>query len=120
MRYDISNQKAPEMPNLGKGTECIKFLLTQASKDMREPLVPMLFPILGAHMSGSEFQYPDLSWKEPCGMMANLVGDSGCNKGQLSNLVEAICHDFRQHDKAEKAVKFIIDDYCIEIPENLQ
>ena len=31
--------------------------------------------------------------------MANLVGDSGCNKGQLSYLVEAICRDFRQHDK---------------------
>ena len=34
-------------------------------------------------------------------MMANLVGDSGCNKGQLSLLVEAICRDFRQHDDAE-------------------
>ena len=101
MRYDISKATAPAMPNLGKGTECIKILLSQASKDMHEPLVPMLFPILGAHMSGSGFQYPDLTWKEPCGMMANLVGDSGCNKGQLTNLVEAICHDFRQHDDAE-------------------
>ena len=26
--------------------------------------------------------------------MANLVADSGGNKGQLSNLVEAICRDF--------------------------
>ena len=34
-------------------------------------------------------------------MMANLVGDSGCNKGQLSYLVEAVCRDFRQHDEAE-------------------
>ena len=101
MKYDISKATAPAMPNLGKGTECIKILLSQTSKDMHEPLVPMLFPILGAHMSGSEFQYPDLTWKEPCGMMANLVGDSGCNKGQLSNLVEAICRDFRQHDDAE-------------------
>ena len=62
-------------------------LLSQASKEMRETLVPMLFPILGAHMSGAEFQYPDLIWMEPTGMMDNLVGDSGCNKGQLSNLV---------------------------------
>jgi hypothetical protein len=89
------------MPNLGKGTECIRLLLTQTSKDMHEPLVPMLFPVLGAHISGTEFQYPDLTWKEPTGMMANLVGDSGCNKGQLSNLVEAICRDFRQHDDTE-------------------
>ena len=102
MKYDISKATAPAMPNLGKGTECIKILLSQASKDMHEPLVPMLFPSLGAHISGAEFQYPDLSWKEMCGMMANLVGDSGCNKGQLTNLVEAICHDFRQHDKAEE------------------
>ena len=46
------------MPNLGKGTECIKILLTQASKDMYEPLVPMFFPIFGAHICGAEFQYP--------------------------------------------------------------
>ena len=103
MRYDISKATAPKMPNLGKGTECIKLLLSQASKDMHEPLVPMLFPILGAHISGSEFQYPDLTWKEPTGMMAQLVGDSVCNKGQLSNIVEAICRDFREHDAGELA-----------------
>ncbi len=101
MTYDISKPTAPKMPALGKGTECIKILLSQVSKDMYEPLVPMLFPVLGAHVSGSEFQYPDLSWKELCGMMANLVADSGCNKGQFSNLVEAICRDLRAHDDAE-------------------
>ncbi len=101
MRYDISKATAPAMPNLGKGTECIRLLLSQTSKDMHEPLVPMLFPVLGAHISGTEFQYPDLSWKEPCGMMANLVGDSGCNKGQLSHIVDAICRDFQQHDDGE-------------------
>ena len=98
MSYDITKPTAPKMPTLGKGTECIKILLSQTSKDMHEPLVPMLFPILGAHISGSEFQYPDLSWKELCGQMANLVAESGGNKGQLSQLVEAICRDFRQHD----------------------
>ena len=81
MRYDISKATAPAMPNLGKGTECIKFLLTQASKDMHEPLVPMLFPSLGAHISGAEFQYPDRNWKETCGMMAQLVGNLGNNNG---------------------------------------
>ena len=101
MRYDISKASAPKMPTLGKGTECIKLLLSQTSKDMHTPLVPMLFPVLGAHVSGAEFQYPDLSWKELCGQMANLVAESGGNKGQLSNLVEAICRDFRQHDEEE-------------------
>ena len=101
MLYDITLPSAPKMPHLGKGTECIKILLSQVSKDMHEPLVPMLFPILGAHISGAEFQYPDLTWKELCGQMANLVADSGCNKGQLTLLVEAICRDFRQHDEEE-------------------
>ena len=101
MKYDITKHSAPKMPTLGKGTECIKLLLSQTSKDMHEPLVPMLFPVLGAHISGAEFMYPDLSWKEPCGMMANLVAESGGNKGQLSTLVEAICRDFRQHDEEE-------------------
>ena len=101
MKYEISKATAPAMPTLGKGTECVKLLLSQASKVMHEPLVPMFFPVLGAHISGTEFQYPDNSWKEPTGMMANLVAKSGDNKNQLSNLVEAICRDFRQHDEAE-------------------
>ncbi len=78
MRYDISKSTAPMMPTLGKGTECIKLLLTQASKDMYEPLVPMT------------------------GLMANLVAHSGDNKGQLTTLAKAICRDFRQHDEAEE------------------
>ena len=110
MTYNIFSSTAPAMPNLGKGTECIKLLLSQASKDMHEPLVPMFFPVLGAHISGAEFQYPDLTWKEMCGQMAHLVADSGNNKGQLGNLVEAICRDFRQHDEEEmkKLVEWLL------------
>ena len=101
MRYDIRKASAPKMPELGRGTECIKILLSQVSKDMQEPLVPMLFPVLGAHISGTEFLYPDQAWKEPCGMMANLVAESGAGKGQLSYMVEAICRNFRLHDETE-------------------
>ena len=101
LKYDITKSTAPAMPKLGKGTECVQLLLSQISKDMHEPLVPMFFPILGAQVSETEFQYPDLSWKELCGMMGNLVADSGCNKGQLSNIVEAICHNLREHDNTE-------------------
>ena len=60
MRYDISKRKAPEMPNLGKGTECIKLLLSQASKDIIDPLIPMFFPFL-AHTSATQnFSIPTL------------------------------------------------------------
>ena len=34
-------------------------------------------------------------------MMGNLVAESGCNKGQFTNIAEAICKDFRQHDDEE-------------------
>ena len=44
MTYDILKSVAPAMPRPGKGTECIKLLLSQASKDMPEPLIPMFFP----------------------------------------------------------------------------
>ena len=101
MKYNISKTTPPAMPNLGRGTESIALLLSQVSRDMQQSITPMLFPILGAHISGAEFMYPDLSWKEPCGMLANLVADSGAGKGQLSALVEAICRDFRQHDDEE-------------------
>jgi hypothetical protein len=37
----------------------------------------MLFPSLGTHICGAEFQYPDRFRKEICGMMANLVAKSG-------------------------------------------
>ena len=84
MNYNIFSSTAPAMPKPGKGMEIVKLLLLQASKDMYEPLVPMFFPSLGAHVCGVEFMYPDYSWKELCGLMANIVADSGCNKGQLS------------------------------------
>ena len=50
MKYEISTATAPAMPNLGKGTECIKIMLSQASKDMCETLVPMAIPAFGASL----------------------------------------------------------------------
>ena len=64
IKYDITQGSATSMPKLGKGTECSQILLSEASKDMLRPLIPMLFPVLGAYISVSEYQYPDLTWKE--------------------------------------------------------
>ena len=55
MNYDITKPQAPKMPNLGNGIECTKIFLSQTSEDMHEALVPMFFPVLEAHMSGTEF-----------------------------------------------------------------
>ena len=60
MRYDISKRKAPEMPNLGKSTECIKLLLSKASKDMHEPSF-RCFSLYLAHTSAAQnFSIPTL------------------------------------------------------------
>ena len=55
MKYDINNKTALNMPNLGKGTECINFLLSQASKTMLFLLIPMFFTLLGIHVGVFKF-----------------------------------------------------------------
>ena len=87
MKYNLSKTTPPAIPRLGKDTECVALLPSQVSKDMHQPIVPMLFPILGAHVSGAEFTYPDLSWKEMSGMMVNLAAVRSAGKGQLSSIV---------------------------------
>ena len=89
------------MPNLGKGMECFKLLLSQTSQDMNEPLLPMLSPVIGSKISQAEFQYPSGQWFEMCGQQAALIADSAGNKGQLGLLVEACNRDFRQDDAEE-------------------
>ena len=87
MKYNLSKTTPPAIPHLGKDTESVALLPSQVSKDMHQPIVPMLFPILGAHVSGAEFTYPDLSWKEMSGMMVNLAAVRSAGKGQLSSIV---------------------------------
>ena len=50
MRYDISKPTAPAMPNLGKGTECIKILLSESQKTCTPPWFQCFSPFL-AHTS---------------------------------------------------------------------
>ena len=44
------------------------------------------FPCSRSTRQWSQIHVSDLSWKEMCGMMGNLVADSGCNKGQFTNI----------------------------------
>ncbi|MBR3497357.1 MAG: hypothetical protein IKH37_11625 [Prevotella sp.] len=97
----MTKPTAPKMPKLGKGLESIRLIASQISPDMREAIVPMVFPALGAYVSGSEFQYADLTWMEICGQMAHLVADSGMGKGQLTACIETIMRKRREHDEQE-------------------
>ena len=101
MKYDIFSSVAPAMPRPSKGTEFCKLLLSQASKDMLEPLVPMAIPALAAHLTDVEFMYSDNKYYELCGQMGHLIGPSGIGKAQLTHLVEAIMRPFRAHDEVE-------------------
>lgn len=101
MTYNIFSNTAPAMPKQGKGTEVCKLLLSQASKDMQEPLIPMAIPALAAHLSDVEFMYCDNKYYEMCGQMGHLIGSSGIGKAQLTHLVEAIMRPFRDHDEVE-------------------
>lgn len=101
MKYNIFSSNAPAMPRPAKGTEFCKFLLSKASKDMREALVPMAIPALASHLAGVEFQYSDNKYYELCGQMGHLIGPSGIGKAQLTHLIEAIMRPFREHDETE-------------------
>ena len=59
MTYDIFSSTAPAMPKTDKSTKFIDFILSNASKDMREALVPMMMPALSAHLTETEFMYSD-------------------------------------------------------------
>ena len=101
MNYNIFDKTAPKMPKPTKGTGFCKLLLSKASKDMHEPLVPMALPALAAHLTGVEFMYSDNIYYELCGQMGHLIGPSGVGKAQLTNLIEAIMKPFRDHDAGE-------------------
>lgn len=101
MNYNIFSSTAPAMPKPGKGTEFVKLALSQASKDMREVLIPMAIPALAAHLTDVRFMYCDNKFYEMCGQMGHLIGPSGIGKAQLSHLVEAIMRSFRKHDEIE-------------------
>ena len=101
MDYNIFSSTAPAMPKPSRGTEFCKLLLSQASRDMREALVPMAIPALAAHLSDVEFLYSDNKYYELCGQMGHLIGPSGIGKAQLTHLIEAIMRPFRLHDEVE-------------------
>ena len=98
MSYNIFSVTKPAMPKVPKTAKIIDLVLKNVSSDMREPLVPLPFPLLSCINSDAKFLYPDHRTKVLCDEMAHLVADSGANKGQFGTLVEALNADLRAHD----------------------
>ena len=60
MKYYINNKTAPNMPTLGKGTECIQIIPSQASKTMLFLIIPMYFTLLGTQVCVFKIQHLEL------------------------------------------------------------
>ena len=60
MKYDNNNMTVPKMPPLGKGTECIQIIPSQASKTMFFLIIPMYFTLLGTQVCVFKYQHPEL------------------------------------------------------------
>ena len=58
IRYQYT--QGTEMANLGKGTKCIKLLLSKASKNMYEPQIPMFSPYFARVSAAQNFSIPPL------------------------------------------------------------
>ena len=82
MRYDIFSSTAPAMPKPSKGTEICKLLLSQASPEMRETLVPMAIPVLAAHLSDVKFMYSDNKYYDPA-----VLGIRICNPSRALQML---------------------------------
>ena len=60
MKYYINNKTVPKMPTLGKETECIQIIPSQASETMFFLIIPMYFTLLGTQVCVFKFQHLDL------------------------------------------------------------
>ena len=101
MTYDIFSKQLQE-PKAGRGTEFLKFLTSKASTKMQQPLKPMAFPALSAHIHDVEMKYSDgKSYEIGPGQLGHLIGVSGIGKRELSHLVSVLCRDFYEHDQGD-------------------
>ena len=117
MKYNISKSTPPGMPNLGIGTKFMLFLSQKVSKDMHQPVVPMLFSLRESRVSGAKFTRSDQKWEEMCGMMGNLVADRRRRKGPTVRTTgRALCRDFRQYDE-EGPMKLGVRILYLNVPE---
>ena len=76
MKHDTSKKTAPKVLKLGKMNENSAIFALTGIKIHARTYLPMIFPVLGAHVIGAKFMYPDLIWKKLCGIMGNLPSNS--------------------------------------------
>ena len=63
MTYNIFSVTKPAMPKVPKSAKIIDLLTKNVSNDMRQPIVPLLFPLLSSRISNAKFLYADNTFK---------------------------------------------------------
>lgn len=98
MKYDISKALRLRCPSWARGQNVAKFCSQRPQKTCFDPWF-RCFSLSLAHTSAfRNISNPTSLGRSFSFQRTHLKADSGCNKGQLSYLVEAICRDFRiQH-----------------------
>ncbi len=82
MAYNISKSPLKACQNRAEARKICRFFLSKTTKDMHQPIVPILFSLLESHASEAEFVRSNQKWEEMCGMMGNLAADRRRRKGQ--------------------------------------
>lgn len=98
--FNISDAQAPQMPTFTKSTSALSLLAQTITPAMREPVIPLMFSTLATFVKNVKFEYPDGTYKELCGQIAVLCGDSGCGKGQISYLNKELTKKLQEQDDA--------------------
>ncbi len=86
------------MPKPGKGTDFVKFILSKSSKDMREPLLPMVMVAMETYVKQVRVKYCNRVYYELCGQIGHLIASSGAGKGELTRLVKAVTNPLEKQD----------------------
>ena len=76
MKNDISKKTATKVLKLGNMNENSAIFTLTGIKIHARTYRSDEFPVLGVHVSGAKFMYPDLIWKELCGKKGNLPSNS--------------------------------------------
>jgi len=98
LQYDITSNKAPQMPSSWEKIPILKLILSQTPEAMRPLVANGCFPALANFMYDIEFKYPDRTYMTPycieCG-----CAHSGAGKSALTRAIAAITRKQEEHDK---------------------
>ena len=99
--FDFTTKHPSGMPKNVANIPLIKLLLSKIPANMRESMMPSLFPHLAAHMTEATFLYTDNTFISPYMMDLTCIC-SGGGKSSAGKVKEAIDRDLLEHDRESR------------------